>query len=893
LALLAEPAYEHDEDLAPHAAPLLHGALVSCDARRAPLARRARRLLLHLAYSLLARHSDLVGGGGGEQEGADGDTTTPAAASSSSSQELLRALLAVAQAPPWPRETPTPEKPVPPSAEAVGALARLMSRVLGPAASASAAAAAASAIATAADGSAPLHLPPPSYSLSAAWADVALDWALRSPSRHDSARSHAALRALAPRPTPGVVAALVQSLARCYCCRRSNPAAAAAASADLALTLHTLVDVLPDDALLLQPAAFWAGAALLASSTAGAAEFSAAAALLGRFVRALPLHDATVQNVLLALAPVAPLVVVRGGNGADGDEDGHDHHHREERARGAALAALLLPPQAPPHPAVASSSAGNLRASFAALVLHPEVSVDLGPAMLPPPAREPAPPPRPWALAPHLLPPSSSSSSLSSSSPPHQQQVLAIQQLLWKGLLLSGAARLAALRLATQLAAQLAQLAPAQRRVVATATATTTGLRRSVSSSTGRGHLSSSAAGNLARGRAGVGSSSWARLKPTAAATATATLPPRPPHEDDEEEDDHDDDPDALTRSAPELRHALRARRRRHARTRSSLGGGVVAAAAGAAPPSSSSSSLRLFLLHEGGQQQQQQQAALPPRRSGGRPPGSRHVYQALLGHRHAQVLTTAVGAAPAFGELLVQRRRERAGSSGDDDDAATTLAAARECLTVLAAACDAQGLPSVARALEALAREEGGGGQQHEEQRALAALGAALARTFFPRHAAWFLRACCEMLGLPGTSSALKRSVMVMLAGGLRAERAASSSPASATAALGATAAAMLADAQGPLLGCVARLGRENPECLSGPALSVLDAAMAAVGGGGGSAAAAAEAPVSTPSPSLVLPEGDTALALSRVLEASTRRGALAQLRRREHGLLPFLGER
>jgi hypothetical protein len=939
LALLAEPAYEHDEDLAAHAAGLLHGALVSCDARREPCARRARRLLLHLAYSLLARqhHDGLSSAPTGDDDGDYDESRGAEPTAMPPSQELLRSLLAVAQGPcPWPRETPTPERPDPPSSAAVGALALRMSRVLGPAVASAAAEAGATATRTggpattaaaAASSSAPdvvesPDLPHPAPSLSASWADVALDWALRAPSRHASARSLAALRALAPRPTLSVTSALLQSLARCHS-SSSAAAASSATAACLALTLEALVAALPDEGLLLQPAAFWGAAALLASPRATAAEFCAAAGVVGRFVRALPLHDATVQNVLLAMAPVAD-----GGGGGGGSGGGSssaaaaasaDEQQQQQEgaraARGVAVAALLLPP---PH----LLGAIDPRGSLAALALRPDVSLDLSAAAaaaataaatagLQAGGQPPLlPPPRPWAMAEHLLPPclSGGGGADSASQPP--SQVLAIQQLLWKGLLLrpsaaggggSGThdARSAALRLATQLAAQLAQLAPAQRRLVAATAAL--GRRQALpppllprQSSCSSLRASAGGGGGVRRSMAaGAAATTGARRQPTAAGG------------------------DALTRSAPELRPALMLRggarhhhgraRYHHGRTRSSLGALAEAAAAGASASSSS-----LFRRQRG--------AAWPAVLSSSSsssarrpPPGSRHVFQALLGHRHAQVLATAMGVAPVFAEELLllgwdegqeaEGRRRQHGAAAET----ATAAAARECLAVLAAACDAQGLPAVSRALARLARVQpppgGGGGsvalaEEDAPARALAALGAALARALFPRHAAWVLQVAAEMLSMDGAPG-IRGPVLAMLAGALRAvvgggrgreegdEEDEDDDEEDAPVVLSPEAATMLTDAQGPLMARVARMARD--EALLVPALAVLEAAMAATAAAGGGPGGS-EQPIPS---SLVLPEGDTARALWRVLAASSRRGALAQLRRREQALLPFLSAR
>lgn len=69
LILLAEIAYENDEDFRSHLPLLFHVAFVSMDSRSALVLEHCQQLLVNLLYSLAGRHLDLYEAAGGDTAG--------------------------------------------------------------------------------------------------------------------------------------------------------------------------------------------------------------------------------------------------------------------------------------------------------------------------------------------------------------------------------------------------------------------------------------------------------------------------------------------------------------------------------------------------------------------------------------------------------------------------------------------------------------------------------------------------------------------------------------------------------------------------------------------------------------------------------------------------------
>lgn len=64
LCLLAEVAWEHDEDLRLHLPELLHACLVTLDSPEPLVSKHALLAITHLLYSLSVRHLELSRAGG-------------------------------------------------------------------------------------------------------------------------------------------------------------------------------------------------------------------------------------------------------------------------------------------------------------------------------------------------------------------------------------------------------------------------------------------------------------------------------------------------------------------------------------------------------------------------------------------------------------------------------------------------------------------------------------------------------------------------------------------------------------------------------------------------------------------------------------------------------------
>ncbi|KAI8469209.1 MAG: cell morphogenesis central region-domain-containing protein [Monoraphidium minutum] len=854
LCLLTEVAYEHDEDFEGHLALLLHVVVLSMDSDE-PLVAGAAQVTQLIQYLQSLRGRRL-----------------------------------------WPNEDPTLPRPSPDSAAALGSL---VGRLLGA-----------------------LGFEP---GLRGAWCDTALEWALHCRSRHMASRSQQVLRTLAPPLTADLVGALLRCVLQC-----TEPAAQASGRArahgvfpapsavaretalELVVTLTALVAALPPGRLLLFPQA---------------RPRPRPRARLRRLLLGAPSprrRDATVQSVLLAAAPIpSPEAAAAAGGGADGG--------------------------------------GGLRRSS---------SCDVGAAV-----DGPVGPPAPWGVG-QLLPWREGTQAA---------QVLSVQQLLWKGLLFADS-RGAAVRLMTQLAAQLSHLHAGGSRGGSPSLSWSGGALAARGAATpprpptpggGRaGGGGAAAAAPQARGSRGhhsrasstrssgtglpgggaaadgggsrvpsstPGSSAAPGGPPSLASPSAYGLQPGqaslPPLHEQPDGAGGGGPPSSggagsgdvgagtpvahelhgvLSRSAPELGNL-------GARPAGDGGGAGGAPAGGPAPPPGAQAAAAAGPGGGGGggggageldrdanfrtaPLPRRARAALPPpaawpgggaggapapRQGGGSPapprrqPGVRRVYQALFGHRHAQIAVTAAALVPL---ALSQLRAPPPGGAG----AAVAAAAAgelRDALLTLAAACGAQGLRELGSRLEALAAA-----RRRDVAPLLPRLASALARAFCPAYAPWLLRAAGGALLLPG-AAALHAPVLDLLrcvfaAPGLE---------------LGSDALALVVG-DGGLLGPVVALS-QGPLCHQ--ALAALNAitsfvascpdaaglqqrqrqqaaAVAAgqdAGGGGGGGGGAPQGSEPRAAVAAVLPQLDVAAALQRVVD-----GCAPPPKKRKLRPLPFV---
>jgi hypothetical protein len=506
-----------------------------------------------------------------------------------------------------------------------------------------------------------------------------------------------------------------------------------------------------------------------------------AAQLLATCMAQVHLQDATVQSVLLASAPIMDAAQGAGNGGGGG-----------AAAAAAPLIALAMP----------GGGGGGAGEGWARIGLHRRsASADVhgsggsGGAAGPPVA---------WGVG-QLLPWQEGTAA---------GQVLALQQLLWKGLLFADTV-LPTLQLFTLLSHQISAQPPPSRGSPSPAAAPplarggdggSGALSRPVTPSDSRrrrqgGHHSRANSLRSSGGEVGGRALATGTLGPPPPPPGTVPLPsaygaaalaqsqpqPLPPlHEHSDSEDGQhggisagslpgagSEVHAALSRSAPEL-GGISGHTPRQQQSAPDIGqpdqrrpGG-----SGGAPSLShgkSSSGLPPTWQPGGG-------ASPRPGGRGGssaallrRPSVVRRAYQALFGHRHAQIAVSVLGLVPlACARLDVLAATAGGGSSpagaagaapaGAAAGAAVAAAAAvaattpqleaalRDALRALAAACAGQGMLGLALQVEALAAARPG-----ELSTCLPRVAAALAAAFTPGYDEWLLRAASGLLLLPG----------------------------------------------------------------------------------------------------------------------------------------------
>eukprot|EP00850_Spirogloea_muscicola_P016988 SM000142S00502 [mRNA] locus=s142:28293:45159:+ [translate_table: standard] len=260
LILLAEIAYENDEDFRPHLPLLFHVTFVSMDSTQAIVLEHCQQLLVNLLYSLAGRHLELYDG----SDRGDGEYKQQASVVS-----LIKYVQSKKGSLMWEVEHATPARTALPSASLLSSL--VLSVV--------------DAIFFQGD-------------LRERWGEEALKWAMECTSGHMAARSHQIYRALRPAVTTDTCVMLLRCLHRCF----FNPSPPVLGFVmEILLTLQVMVDIMVPEKIILYPQMFWGCIALLHTNFVYV--YTEALRLFIRVIDLLSFDDPTLESVLLANMP--------------------------------------------------------------------------------------------------------------------------------------------------------------------------------------------------------------------------------------------------------------------------------------------------------------------------------------------------------------------------------------------------------------------------------------------------------------------------------------------------------------------------------------------------------------------------------------------------------------
>ncbi|KAL0053523.1 hypothetical protein WJX82_006983 [Trebouxia sp. C0006] len=262
MCLLAEVAYEHDEDFRSHLPLLFHAIMIAMDSPEPLVYHHAQQALVNLLYSLSARHLELHKNSGALLTEHHQVTS------------LIKYLQSMRSRRLWAYEDITLRHTYLASSTALAALVNAVTE----------------AIFFESD-------------LRERWAAEALKWMLECNSRHLACRSHQVFRALRPAPSSDACTALLTGLAKCL----TNPSRLSLeVAADIILTLQVVVDVMEPGKLVLYPQILLACTALLGMSFVHL--WRLLLELLSKVLDKLDLNDGTVQHVVLASIPPQEIV---------------------------------------------------------------------------------------------------------------------------------------------------------------------------------------------------------------------------------------------------------------------------------------------------------------------------------------------------------------------------------------------------------------------------------------------------------------------------------------------------------------------------------------------------------------------------------------------------------
>nr|DAD43759.1 TPA_asm: hypothetical protein HUJ06_001989 [Nelumbo nucifera] len=257
LILLAEIAYENDEDFREHLPLLFHVTFVSMDSSEDIVLEHCQHLLVNLLYSLAGRHLELYG-----VENCDGENKQQVVSLIKYVQSKRGSMM-------WENEDPTVTRTELPSAALLSALVQSM----------------VDAIFFQGD-------------LRETWGAEALKWAMECTSRHLACRSHQIYRALRPNVTSDTCVSLLRCLHRCL----GNPVPAVLGFImEILLTLQVMVENMEPEKVILYPQLFWGCVAIMHTDFVHV--YCQVLELFARVIDRLSFRDRTTENVLLSSMP--------------------------------------------------------------------------------------------------------------------------------------------------------------------------------------------------------------------------------------------------------------------------------------------------------------------------------------------------------------------------------------------------------------------------------------------------------------------------------------------------------------------------------------------------------------------------------------------------------------
>ncbi|KAF2316989.1 hypothetical protein GH714_009819 [Hevea brasiliensis] len=257
LILLAEIAYENDEDFREHLPLLFHVTFVSMDSSEDIVLEHCQHLLVNLLYSLAGRHLELY-----EVENSDGENKQQVVSLIKYVQSKRGSMM-------WENEDPTVTRTELPSAALLSALVQSM----------------VDAIFFQGD-------------LRETWGAEALKWAMECTSRHLACRSHQIYRALRPSVTSDTCVSLLRCLHRCL----GNPVPPVLGFImEILLTLQVMVENMEPEKVILYPQLFWGCVAMMHTDFVHV--YCQVLELFSRVIDRLSFRDRTTENVLLSSMP--------------------------------------------------------------------------------------------------------------------------------------------------------------------------------------------------------------------------------------------------------------------------------------------------------------------------------------------------------------------------------------------------------------------------------------------------------------------------------------------------------------------------------------------------------------------------------------------------------------
>ncbi|XP_019427586.1 PREDICTED: uncharacterized protein LOC109335831 isoform X2 [Lupinus angustifolius] len=257
LILLAEIAYENDEDFRQYLPLLFHVIFVSMDSSEDIVLEHCQHLLVNLLYSLAGRHLEQY-----EVENNDRENKQQVVSLIKYVQSKRGSMM-------WENEDPTVVRTELPSAALLSALVQSM----------------VDAIFFQGD-------------LRETWGEEALRWAMECTSRHLACRSHQIYRALRPSVTSDACVSLLRCLHRCL----GNPLPQVLGFVmEILMTLQVMVENMEPEKVILYPQLFWGCVAMMHTDFVHV--YRQVLELFSQVIDRLSFRDRTTENVLLSSMP--------------------------------------------------------------------------------------------------------------------------------------------------------------------------------------------------------------------------------------------------------------------------------------------------------------------------------------------------------------------------------------------------------------------------------------------------------------------------------------------------------------------------------------------------------------------------------------------------------------